>query len=148
MYQHANTSASNTDANDQQRFTITQLAREFGITTRAMRFYEDQGLIAPGRSGTTRIYSGRDRVRLKLVLRGKRLGFTLKEIANILDMYDAELGEAGQLQYMLDRLRDQRDVLEKQRDDIDLTLAALDVIESQCRQRLHAVINTEQGGAA
>lgn len=131
------------DSRDEERFTITQLAREFGITTRAMRFYEAQGLISPSRSGTSRIYSSRDRVRLKLVLRGKRLGFTLKEIANILDMYDAEPGEAGQLQYMLDRLQDQRDILEKQRDDIDLTLAELDVIESQCRQRLNAVITSE-----
>ncbi len=143
MLQSAARSANDTDQGDGDRFTITQLAREFGITTRAMRFYEDQGLLSPARSGTSRIYSARDRVRLKLVLRGKRLGFTLKEIANILDMYDAEPGEAGQLQYMLDRLQDQRDVLEKQRDDIDLTLAELDVIESQCRQRLNAVAASE-----
>lgn len=142
LYSAANP-ADKADLKDEERFTITQLAREFGITTRAMRFYETQGLISPSRSGTSRIYSSRDRVRLKLVLRGKRLGFTLKEIANILDMYDAEPGEAGQLQYMLDRLQDQRDVLEKQRDDIDLTLAELDVIESQCRQRLNAVITSE-----
>lgn len=128
---------------DEERFTISQLSREFGITTRAIRFYEDQGLISPAREGTTRIYSTRDRVRLKLVIRGKRLGLTLKEIANILDMYDSEPGEAGQLHYMLDRLQEQRDVLEKQRDDIDLTLAELDVIESQCRQRLHALPSDE-----
>ena len=143
MLQSAAKSADHPDSGDEERYTITQLAREFGITTRAMRFYEDQGLISPARSGTTRIYSSRDRVRLKLVLRGKRLGFTLKEIANILDMYDAEPGEAGQLQYMLERLQEQRDVLEKQRDDIDLTLAELDVIESQCRQRLNDVITSE-----
>lgn len=143
MLHSAANPADKADLKDEERFTITQLAREFGITTRAMRFYEAQGLISPSRSGTSRIYSSRDRVRLKLVLRGKRLGFTLKEIANILDMYDAEPGEAGQLQYMLDRLQDQRDVLEKQRDDIDLTLAELDVIESQCRQRLNAVITSE-----
>lgn len=142
MLHSAANPANKADLKDEERFTITQLAREFGITTRAMRFYEAQGLISPSRSGTSRIYSSRDRVRLKLVLRGKRLGFTLKEIANILDMYDAEPGEAGQLQYMLDRLQDQRDVLEKQRDDIDLTLAELDVIESQCRQRLNAVITS------
>lgn len=143
MLHSATKTANDTGARDDENFTITQLAREFGITTRAMRFYESQGLISPARSGTTRIYSARDRVRLKLVLRGKRLGFTLKEIANILDMYDAEPGEAGQLQYMLERLQDQRDVLEKQRDDIDLTLAELDVIESQCRQRLNSVISSE-----
>ncbi|HSH40802.1 MAG TPA: MerR family DNA-binding transcriptional regulator [Arenicellales bacterium] len=143
MLHSATKTANDTGARDDESFTITQLAREFGITTRAMRFYESQGLISPARSGTTRIYSSRDRVRLKLVLRGKRLGFTLKEIANILDMYDAEPGEAGQLQYMLERLQDQRDVLEKQRDDIDLTLAELDVIESQCRQRLNSVISSK-----
>jgi len=143
MLQSASKPAEHTDSSDEERFTITELAREFGITTRAMRFYEAQGLISPARSGTSRIYSSRDRVRLKLVLRGKRLGFTLKEIANILDMYDAEPGETGQLQYMLDRLQEQRDILEKQRDDIDLTLAELDVIESQCRQRLNTVISSE-----
>lgn len=143
MLQNESSSTSGTEASDEERYTITQLAREFGITTRAMRFYEDQGLISPAREGTRRIYSARDRVRLKLVLRGKRLGFTLKEIANILGMYDAEPGEAGQLQYMLDRLQDQRDVLEKQRDDIDLTLAEMDVIEAQCRQRLNTVMSSE-----
>jgi DNA-binding transcriptional MerR regulator len=143
MLLNADRPENQADSRDEERYTITELAREFGITTRAMRFYEDQGLISPARSGTTRIYSGRDRVRLKLVLRGKRLGFTLKEIANILDMYNAEPGEAGQLQYMLDRLQEQRDVLEKQRDDIDLTLAELDVIESQCRQRLNTVLASD-----
>jgi len=143
MLENAPKRADDADSAEEERYTISQLAREFGITTRAMRFYEDQGLISPGRAGTTRIYSARDRVRLKLVLRGKRLGFTLKEIANILDMYDAEPGEAGQLQYMLERLQEQREVLEKQRDDIDLTLAELDVIESQCRQRLNDVITSE-----
>ncbi len=132
--------AKQADSIDEERYSITELAREFGITTRAIRFYEDQNLLAPARAGLTRIYSGRDRVRLKLVLRGKRLGFTLKEIAAILDMYDAEPGESGQLQYMLDRLQEQRDVLEKQRNDIDLTLAELDVIESQCRQRLNTML--------
>ena len=138
-------SIKHVDSADEQRYSITELAREFGITTRAIRFYEDQGLLAPRRSGLTRIYSERDRVRLKLVLRGKRLGFSLKEIAAILDMYDAEPGESGQLQYMLDRLQDQRTVLERRRDDIDLTLAELDVIESQCRQRLNAMLT--RGGA-
>lgn len=141
--QTAGSPATQADSTDEEQYSITEMAREFEITTRAIRFYEDQGLLSPARSGLTRIYSGRDRVRLKLVLRGKRLGFTLKEIAAILDMYDAEPGETGQLQYMLDRLQEQRDVLEKQRDDIDLTLAELDVIESQCRQRLHAMLTRE-----
>ncbi|MBS1270134.1 MAG: HTH-type transcriptional regulator CueR [Gammaproteobacteria bacterium] len=142
MLQRARASPNEADSTDKERYSITQLAREFDITTRAIRFYEDRGLISPGRSGTTRIYTARDRVRLKLVLRGKRLGFSLKEIANILDMYAAERGETGQLQYMLDRLEEQRNHLVKQRDDIDLTLAELDVIESQCRQRLNAMVSS------
>ena len=97
-------------------------------------------MINPRRAGTTRVYTYRDRARMQLILRGKRLGFTLKEIAAILDMYHAEPGESGQLQYMLERLQDQREVLEKQRNDIDLTLGELDVIESQCRQRLNAML--------
>lgn len=139
--QNERSTFTDADSAAAERYTITQLSREFGITTRAMRFYENQGLLSPARSGTKRLYSERDRVRLKLVLRGKRLGLTLKEIADILDMYDAEPGEAGQLQYLLQRLKDQRDVLEKQRNDIDLTLAEMDVIEAQCRQRLNTVLS-------
>jgi DNA-binding transcriptional MerR regulator len=144
MQQSSSSTSGGGDPGHEENFTITELAREFGITTRAMRFYEDQGLISPRRIGTRRVYSTRDRVRLMLVLRGKRLGFSLKELADILDMYDAEPGEEGQLRYMLDRLKEQREVLEKQRDDIDLTLAELEVIESQCRQQLNAMLSSDQ----
>ena len=121
------------------RYTITDLAREFEITTRTMRFYEDLGLLSPRRQGTARVYSPRDRVRLKLVLRGKRLGFSLKEISDIIAMYDAEPGEAGQLDYMLKRLDQQRTLLERRRRDIELSLEELDQLERQCRDRLAAM---------
>ncbi len=120
-------------------FSISDLAREFGITTRTIRFYEDCALIEPARQGRTRIYSARDRVRLKLILRGKRLGFSLREIGEILDMYDHGAGEAGQLEYMLERLTARRVQLERQRRDIEVTLAEMQRIESECRARLTAV---------
>ena len=85
-------------------FTITDLAREFGLTTRAIRFYEDQGLLRPRRLGRSRVYTNRDRVRLKLTLRGKRLGLSLSEIRELLDMYDAAKGGRGQLERFLEVL--------------------------------------------
>lgn len=120
-------------------YTITQLAQEFDVTTRTIRFYEDQGLLTPARKGQTRVYSSRDRVRLKLVLRGKRLGFSLGEIREMLDMYDAEPGETGQLQLFLSKITERRRLLEQQQEDIALTLKELSDIESQCRARLHSL---------
>ena len=84
-------------------FSIGDLAREFKVTTRTIRFYEDKGLLSPTRAGHRRIYTQGDRVRLRLVLRGKRLGFSLDEIADIIEMYDTEPGETGQLHYLLKR---------------------------------------------
>ena len=89
---------------DSRTYTISQLSKEFGITTRTIRYYEDQGLISPGRNGRQRIYSRRDRARLKLILRGKRLGLPLRDIGEIIDMYNAEPGEAGQLRHLIDRI--------------------------------------------
>lgn len=117
-------------------YTITELATEFGVTTRTIRFYEDEGLVKPKRNGLSRIYSPRDRVRLKLVLRGKRVGFSLAEIREIMDMYDSEPGEVGQLSYMLDKLVQRRTMLNRRKKDIELTLKELDQIETQCRERL------------
>ena len=82
-------------------FSISDLAREFGVTTRAIRFYEDEGLLSPGRSGRQRVYTSRDHVRLKLIVRGKRLGFSLSEVREIIEMYDLDSGENGQLRYFL-----------------------------------------------
>ena len=115
-----------------QQFGIGDLSREFGVTTRAIRFYEDQGLLAPTRAGQSRIYGPRDRVRLKLILRGKRLGFSLKEVAELLDLYDAPDGEVGQLKSFIARMRARRDELERQREDIDQVLAELDQLEQRC----------------
>jgi DNA-binding transcriptional MerR regulator len=120
-------------------YTITQLAQEFDVTTRTIRFYEDQGLLNPARNGQMRVYSPRDRVRLKLVLRGKRLGFSLSEIREMLDMYDAEPGESGQLELFLAKIDERRGLLQQQRHDIELTLKELDDIEAQCRAQLTKV---------
>lgn len=119
-----------------ETYSISDLARQFRVTTRTIRFYEDKGLLYPARQGTRRIYSQRDLVRLRLVLRGKRLGFTLDEIADIMDMYDTDTGEIGQLKYMLRRLSEQRQILLQQRRDLEQTLGELEQIEMQCRRQL------------
>jgi len=124
------------DARRNTTYTISELSAEFDVTTRTIRFYEDQGLLKPKRNGLSRIYSPRDRVRLQLVLRGKRIGFSLAEIRDIMDMYDSEPGEVGQLAYMLDKLVQRRTMLNRQKIDIELTLKELDQIETQCRERL------------
>ena len=92
-------------------YSISDLAKEFDITTRTIRFYEDQNLIVPMRQGTRRLFQPRDRTRLKLILRGKRLGFTLAEISEIVAMYDAPLGEGGQLRLLVAKIADRRDQL-------------------------------------
>ena len=124
---------------DATPYSISDLAQEFNLTTRAIRFYEDEGLLQPGRSGRRRVYGTRDRVRLKLILRGKRLGFSLSEVRDIIEMYDLDSGEAGQLSYFLEQIQQRREALEQQRHDIDLTLEELDNIESQCRGCLAAL---------
>ncbi|MBF0372692.1 MAG: MerR family DNA-binding transcriptional regulator [Alphaproteobacteria bacterium] len=114
-------------------FGITDLAHEFGITPRAIRFYEDQGLLTPVREGQRRVYGSRDRVRLKLIMRGKRLGFSLIEIREILDLYDAESnGETAQLRHFLSKIRQRRAQLRQQQEDIAAILEELDALESQC----------------
>lgn len=124
---------------DKKTFTITDLSREFDLTTRAIRFYEDRGLLAPGRKGRVRIYSARQRVRLKLILRGKRLGFSLKEIQDVLDMYDADCGEAGQLKFLIEKIRERRERLRVQKEDIKATLHDLREIEGECLRRLRSM---------
>lgn len=124
-------------------YTISELAREFALTTRAIRYYEDEGLIAPTRSGRARIYGERERVRLKLVLRGKRLGLALAEIALLLDLYEIAHNERAQLAKFLDLLADRRGRLMQQKEDIDAVLAEIDGVERECRRRLK-----EDGAAA
>ena len=117
-------------------FTISELAREFGVTTRTIRFYEDQGLLSPKREGTNRVFSPRDRVRLKLALRGKRLGFPLAEIRELFELYDVSRGEHRQLEEFLTRLERRRADLEQQREDIEVMLREIDFFANQCRRLL------------
>lgn len=117
-------------------FTISELAREFGVTTRTIRFYEDQGLLSPKREGTSRVFSPRDRVRLKLALRGKRLGFSLAEIRELFELYDVSRDEHQQLEEFLTRLERRRADLEQQREDIEVMLREIDFFANQCRRLL------------
>ncbi|MGB0572975.1 MAG: MerR family transcriptional regulator [Alphaproteobacteria bacterium] len=120
----------------EQTFSISDLAREFDITPRTIRYYEAEGLIAPTRQGQRRIYSGRDRVRLALVLRGKRLGFSLAEAKEIIDLYAAPQGEAFQLRTMLEKLDEKREMLEDKRRDLDAAISNMDKYAARCRERL------------
>ncbi len=116
--------------------TITELAKEFDITTRTIRHYEDEGLLSPRREGQNRLFSQRDRVRLKLALRGKRLGFTLAEIRELFDLYDLARDEKRQLEQFLTKLEKRRASLEQQREDIEVMLNEIAFFESQCRKLL------------
>ena len=117
-------------------YTISDLAKEFNVTTRTIRFYEDQGLLSPRREGTSRIFSARDRVRLKLALRGKRLGFSLAEIRELFELYDISRDEQRQLQEFLARLERRRAHLEQQREDIEVMLNEISFFAGQCRRLL------------
>ncbi len=119
-----------------ETWSIAELAAEYDVTLRTIRFYEDRGLLTPERRGTLRVYPPRDKVRLGLILRGKRLGFSLDEIATIVDMYDAEPGEEGQLEYLLTQITHRRADLEQRRQDIDKTLAELADLERRCHADL------------
>lgn len=118
-------------------WTISELAREFDITPRTIRFYEDQGIVSPAREGRNRVYDTRDRTRLKLALRGKRLGLQLSEIRTLIDMYDGPGDtEAQQLREYLAILARHRQTLERQRQDIEDTLAEIAGQEAECRRLL------------
>ena len=117
-------------------FTIAEIAEELGVTHRTIRYYEDKGLVTPERRGTLRVFHPRDRTRLRLVLRGKRLGFPLDEIRTIVDMYDEQPGESGQLTYLLDQIEERRGDLWQRRHDVDAALAELDDLENRCRADL------------
>lgn len=116
-------------------YTITELAKEFDITPRAIRFYEDQGLLSPKREGSggrNRVYAARERTRLKLTLRGKRLGLTLSEIKNLVDMYESPKDTEAQLQRFLGVLAQHREKLERQREDLEVTLEEIAAHEAEC----------------
>ena len=117
-------------------FSIGELASEFDVTPRAIRFYEDHGLLAPKRAGQRRIYSARDRTRLKLTLRGKRLGLTLSEIRELIDMYEPGRDERPQLARFLAVLESHRTSLTQQRTDIEAQLAELQLFEKKIRKQL------------
>ncbi len=117
-------------------FSISDLAREFNITPRTIRFYEDQGLLAPQREGRTRIFTRRDRTRLKLALRGKRLGFSLAEIAYLIGMYDTARDQNTQLTEFLAGLTQRKVALQQQREDIEALLQEVSAFEEQCRELL------------
>ena len=117
-------------------FTITDLAAEFDVTARAIRFYEDVGLLSPARAGRNRVYTQRDRTRLKLTLRGKRLGLSLLEIKQLVDMYDSPSDTQQQLTAFLGVLGQHRQLLEQQREDIEITLAEIAQHEARCRSLL------------
>lgn len=117
-------------------YTISDLAREFGVTTRTIRHYEHEGLLCPTRQGTVRIFSARDRVRLKLALRGKRLGFTLQEIKELFDLYDLSKDEHHQLEVFLAKLEKRRALLEQQLEDVGVMLHEVEFFAAQCRKLL------------
>ena len=133
-------SATNTP---QTTYSISDLSKEFDITTRSIRFYEDQGLLKPKRRGQTRIYSLKDRVRLKLILRGKRLGFSLAETRRLFELYDADKSSTTQLNTMLALVEEKKSALQQQMDDIKVVLMELVTVEKRCRETLTDAKTTE-----
>ena len=129
-------------------YSISELAQEFALTTRAIRFYEDEGLLAPRRQGQTRIYGERERTRIKLILRGKRLGLALSEIRELFDIYATTGNERPQLAKFLQMLADRRAMLHQQREDIDAVLAEIAILERDCRRRLKQESLSAARGAA
>lgn len=127
-------------------YTITELSREFDITPRAIRFYEDQGLLRPERAGPggrNRVYTARERTHLKLTLRGKRLGLSLSDIKSLVDMYNSPRDTEPQLQRFLAVLAEHRAALERQQEDIEVLLTEISAHEKECQRILH----TEMGGS-
>src|SRR5256714_7541996 len=121
---------------ERAEFSISELAREFDVTPRAIRFYEDQGLLAPRREGQRRIYTLRDRTRLKLTLRGKRLGLSLAEIRELIDMYEPGRDERPQLERFREVLESHRKSLLQQRADIEAQLAEIETFEKRVQKQL------------
>ena len=126
-----------------QTYSISDLARELDITTRAIRFYEEQGLLAPERRGQERVYSARDKVSLKLILRGKRIGFSLAECRELIELYDPTSGNQKQLNSMLTKIAERREQLEQQLLDIQQMQLELDTAEERCLQALEQTIKKQ-----
>jgi len=121
---------------EQEFYTVPKLAKQLGITPRAIRFYETKGLLVPQRAGSTRVYTNRDRARLILILRGKRLGFSLAEISEFLDLYNIDTNNKQQTELLSDKVRNKITELEEQRTEIDLVLTELIDIEEKCIEAL------------
>ena len=123
-------------ADVQREFSIRDLASEFGVTTRTIRFYEEKGLLNPRRNGTHRVYSPADRTKLRLILRGKRLGLSLDESAEIIGMYGSPGNKRRQLETLIGKIREKRGELERQREDLAVMLTDLESAEHKCRVAL------------
>ena len=130
-------------SNEQQKephmtstYSIGELAKALDITPRSIRFYEEQGLLTPLRNGQNRVYQKKDKVRLKLILRGKRLGFSLAETKTLFDLYDSHQNSQVQLEAMLRMTREKRDFMRQQLDDINMLMNELDEVESRCKEEL------------
>ena len=121
------------------KYSISDLSKEFDITTRSIRFYEDQGLLSPARKGQTRIYNQRDKVRLKLILRGKRLGFSLAETGQLFELYDVDKTSATQLSSIITLIQNKKDDLKQQLDDISAVLIELSDLEDNCKKILKSL---------
>ncbi|EMP3074920.1 MerR family DNA-binding transcriptional regulator [Vibrio alginolyticus] len=119
-------------------FKISELAKEFDITTRNIRFYEDLGLLTPERKGNTRIYNGRDRIRLKLILRGKRLGFSLADIKELFELYDTDQS-TEQLNYMIRLIEEKKAALQQQANDIQAVMMELNAAQLRCQNTLRSM---------
>jgi len=122
-----------------RQYSISELATEFDITTRSIRFYEEKGLLQPTRNGQARIYSAADRTKLRLILRGKRLGLSLEESRDIIEMYDPQRDNSPQLQRLIDKIREKREMLQRQLRDIETLLLDLDDAEARCVDALQTI---------
>jgi DNA-binding transcriptional MerR regulator len=132
---------------NEQTFSIGELAKSMDITPRSIRFYEEQGLLNPTRSGQNRIYMKKDRVRLKLILRGKRLGFSLAETKTLFDLYDSHQNSKVQLEAMLKMTDEKRAHMQQQLEDIEMLKAELEDVEARCQDELNALtLNTLKQG--
>lgn len=127
----------------EKQYSITELAREFDVTTRTIRFYEDKGLLKPRRDGQTRIYSPRDRIFLKLILRGKRIGFSLKESQEIIELYDPTSGNTFQLTQMLEKIADKTSELDQQIHDIEIMKMELAEAGQRCQAALDEALKNK-----
>ncbi len=133
------------DKSDKKHYSISELAREFDLTTRSIRFYEDEGLLHPARQGQTRIFSSKDRARLKLILRGKRMGFSLSETRELFELWDETLtGSENQLLKTLEVVEQRRAQLAQQKNDIAMMEMELDAHENRCRDALEEIHQRKQ----